>query len=169
MVIDDTNLDGLDHVDMELYFQSIGVHELGHILERPALFHDRPNVVPMCLKREAANIARLVTSDITESEKIVPFLGHGMRFIRAALHLCHRAKLAGFAITPSRVFCSSYYGLSHASCYHKALGTEPRRLIDARMLDILRSPPPKAFSRLWTADVVRWFSICPPYGERLFA
>jgi hypothetical protein len=37
------------------------------------------------------------------------------------------------------------------------------------MHDILRSPAPKAFSRLWTADVVHWFTICPPYGERLFA
>jgi hypothetical protein len=169
MVINDADVAGMEPLDAELFFDVIAVHELAHILERSALYHDRAKVAPRQLRQEAAGIARLVAADAPDAEKIVPFLGHGARFIRAALHLCHRAQAVGAWIAASRVFYGARYGLSHAAAYRKALGTEPRRLANVRMHDILRSPAPKAFSRLWTADVVHWFTICPPYGERLFA
>jgi len=168
MVLNDAELIGPNLLDAELFFHITAVHELAHILERPALYHERPRTAPTAFGKEAANVARQVAADAPAIVKVVPFLGHGLRFIRAALHLCHRAKAAGVEFGPSWICGGSGYGLSHAVCYRKVLGDEPRRLIDTRIIDILRSPPPKAFYRLWAADVVHWFTICHPYGERFF-
>lgn len=169
MVIDDTDLDRMDALDMELHFQSVAIHELAHIIERPALFHDRPMPAPDAIRREATNIAKAVAAEEPDIEKFIPFLGHGPRYIRCALHLCHRARAAGIPVAPCRVFMGRRYGLSHISLYQKALGSEPRQSADVRIHDLLDTGLPKAFMRLWTSDVVHWFSFCHPYGERFFS
>jgi hypothetical protein len=169
MVINDTDIGSMDPDDIELYFQVVAIHELAHILERPALYHDRLPTDQAALQGEAADIAKRIAADALPVEDVVPFLGHGARFIRAALHLCHRAQAAGVPVAPAQVCAGSNYGLSHATCYRDALGTEFGWSAGDRMLNILRRPAPKAFSQLWTADVVHWFTFCPIHGERLFS
>jgi hypothetical protein len=80
-------------------------------------------------------------------------LTHGDRFLRAALHLCHRAELTG-AWVPTAQVCGGWrYRLSPARAYRAALGDEPRRLTGAAIRDVLDSPAPGPFARLWAADL----------------
>lgn len=60
---------------------------------------------------------------------------------------------------PVYCYCAgNMYGLSHPNRYRKAIGDEPARLADRRIREILDTPYPKAFWRLWSTDVAHWLS-----------
>lgn len=61
------------------FFQAVAIHELAHIIRRPALFHDRPLPAADTIRREATNIATRVADDEPEIEKFIPLLAHGPR------------------------------------------------------------------------------------------
>lgn len=135
--------------DLEPYFLATAVHEFAHVLERPSLFAERRHPEPARLTFEALALARAVAEPPSEAQRRAEVLTHGDRFTRAALHLCHRAERAGVWVPTAQVCGGWKYGLSHAHAYRAALGDEPRRMSDARIRDVLGTPPPEPFARLW--------------------
>ncbi|RMF20524.1 MAG: hypothetical protein D6760_11385 [Deltaproteobacteria bacterium] len=160
MVVNDAGLaEDYEREDLAYVVPAYVLHELAHILDRPALFADRSGVDPSRLKFEA-----LVVADVTRRpvrDDLPAYFGHGHSFIRIAVHLCHRAQQAGFDVCPAAICAGYRYGLSHASRYVDALGDEPRRCADWLFRDILAAKPPWAFSRLWTEDVVSYHQRFP--------
>jgi len=153
MVIGDTKFSARMEADeMELAFFSIALHELAHIIERPRLYHERQGVDPMRLLFEALCVGRAVAEELSPHAAAAATEVHGLRFIRAMLHLRHRAALAG-ALIPLYGYCADrQYGLSHPNRYREALGDEPARLANRRIREILDAELPEAFSRLWAED-----------------
>ncbi len=152
MVVNDVVLAAETHPDdFEYLVLATALHELAHILQRPALYADREGVDPNRLLFEALVVADASGRDGPADRPA--YFGHEAPFIRAALHLRHRAEVAGYSIAPA-LLCAGYrYGLSHANRYVAALGNEPKRMADARFRDILATDPPPAFSQLWNDDV----------------
>jgi len=156
----------MDEQDVETAFMGIAIHELAHILGRTNLYADRDEADQTAILAEAADMARRVAGPLVRENRTIPFLGHGARFIRIVLHLCHRASAAGAPIAPREVFDGTGYCLSRMNQYRSALGAEPRRLAQAGMREILDTPYPQAFWRLWTTDLARWLSHCTSELER---
>ncbi len=166
MVINDTDFGRLDAPDAECHMLATVLHELAHILERPPVDRAGEDMDEAKLIFESLCVGHAVSRETPPDETAAPFQNHGLRFIRAALHLRHRAQAAGVLVTLSGCCAGRRYGLSHLNLYRKALGDEPARLAGLAIRDILRTPYPKAFRRLWAADVAHWLSCCPPCSER---
>ncbi len=158
MVINDLVLREEAPDDLETHFLATVLHELAHVLERPALYRDRPEEELARLMFEALLLAQVVAEPLSPEEVSAAFLHHGERFIRAALHLRRRAEFAGVCIGPALVCPNRQYGLSHANAYQAALGDEPIRLADASIRDVLAGQPPEEFARLWADDLAHWLS-----------
>lgn len=130
------------------------LHELAHILDRPALFEDRTGVDPDKLLFES-----LVVADATRRPArgdLPAYHGHDASFIRIAVHLCYRASLAGVHIAPTAICAGCRYGLSHASDYQEALGDEPVLCSGMLFRDTAATEPPQAFRTLWATDFVAY-------------
>jgi len=167
MVVNDTDFsERMDADDLESAVSGIVLHELAHILERPALYRDRQGDDPMRVQFEALCMGDAVAHEPAPAETAAPFQGHGLRFIRIALHLRHRAEMAGTLVSLSGHCAGSQYGLSHPNRYREALGDEPARLADRRIREILDAEYPEAFWCLWTADMAHWLSDSEPKVER---
>jgi hypothetical protein len=159
MVINDLQFGDAEPEDVELMFFATVLHELAHILERPRLFRERTDAEPARLAFEAIVLAAYVQDPPIENmPERMGLQDHDERFIRAALHLRYRAEAAGVCISPALVCPTRDYGLSHANAYRDALGDEPIRLANARIRNVLASPPPEEFSRLWADDLAHWLS-----------
>ena len=168
MVVNDIDLcDGQpDRADVESAFCGIVLHELAHILMRPVPFKPRPDAEPAQIVFESLVIGHAVATEPPLSAQVEPFADHEADFIRVALHLRHRAERAGMLV-PMFFFCAgTYYSLSHPNRYREAIGDEPARLADMSIRNILDTPYPKAFWRLWTTDLARWHSDCSPNPQR---
>ncbi len=162
MVVDDTQFtEQMDTRDIESAVAGTVLHELAHILERPAIYRNRQGAEPAKLIYEALCVGHIVATEPAPDSPLAtakPYLGHEAGFIRVALHLRHRAEAAG-ALVPLFGFCAgNLYGLSHPNFYRAALGDEPARLADASFKEIIATPYPEEFSRLWAADIARWLS-----------
>ena len=130
------------------------LHEFAHILDRPALYEDRTGVDPDKLLFES-----LVIADSTKRpprDDLPAYYGHELGFIRIALHLCHRASLAGVGIASAAICAGHRYRLSHASEYQEAIGDEPQRCVGMLFRDIAATDPPLAFRTLWATDFVAY-------------
>jgi hypothetical protein len=170
MVINDLDFtETMDPADIESALTGVALHELAHILERPAPYRDRQGADPARIQFEALCLGASVAHEQMPATQLAvtpPYEGHGHRFIRAALHLRYRAEVAGMLV-PMFFFCAgTYYGLSHPNRYREALGDEPDRLAGLSIREILATPYPKAFWRLWTTDLARWHSDCSPNPQR---
>lgn len=131
------------------------IHELAHILERPLMVRDRSEATPERIQFESLVLAEAVSTPAPRSEAVVLIHAHGDRFIRTALHLCHRADRHGTKISAFDVCAGPAYGLSDAA-YNTALGGEPARCRDMPMRTILNRPAPFNFDRLWQSDFETW-------------
>jgi len=167
LVVNDTDFSkSMDAMDIESAMLAIVLHELAHILERPVNHRAEVSADPMRLKFEALCLGNAVSQEPASTKTIAPFQRHGHRFIRTALHLRHRAEMAG-VLVPLYCYCAgNQYGLSHPNRYRDALGDEPARLAGHRIREILGTPYPKAFWHLWTTDMAHWFSDGNPKFER---
>ena len=160
MVVNDVGLaEDYDGEDLTYRAHVTVVHELAHILDRPALYEDRTGVDPNRLRFEALVVANV--GERPPREDIPLYFGHDHSFIRIALHLCHRAKRAGFDVRPAAICAGHRYGLSHASLYAEALGDEPARCAEMSFRDIRSFRPPQAFSHLWTVDFIEYHQRFP--------
>jgi hypothetical protein len=155
MLLNDLGMaDDWDGEDLAYLVLTTTLHELAHILDRPALFADRSRVDPHKLLFES-----LVVADATKRpvrSDLPAYYGHDASFIRIAVHLCHRASLAGVHIAPTAICGGLRYGLSHASDYQEALGDEPMLCSGMLFRDIAATDPPLAFRILWATDFVEY-------------
>jgi hypothetical protein len=154
MVVNDASLRECWGNAYEHALVGVVLHELAHMLVRPRLFFDRTGEDPARIEFEANMMNEIVLMD--DPPDMAPYEGHGDRFIRAVLHLQHRAEAAGVPIGAGAIFNGSWYGLSHASRYQEALGDEPCRMADRLFKDILAAKPPAAFDSLWRDDILAW-------------
>lgn len=145
--------------DLPYVVSTLVLHELAHILCRPALYDERPGVDPELIEFESLAVADAVASP--PRNDLPAYFGHGAEFIRVALHLCHRAERCGVVIPPSAVCAGHRYGLAPALEYQDALGDEPERLAYLLFRDILASLPPHEFTHLWTTDVFEYHERFP--------
>jgi hypothetical protein len=166
MVVGDTDFGQLDATDIELAVSGTALHELAHVLARLALYRNREGDDPMRIQFEALCMGDAVAHEPAPAENAAPFEGYGHRFIRTALHLRHRAEVAG-VLVPLFGYCAgTQYGLSHPNRYRAALGDEPARLADLSFRQIFDTPYPSAFWRLWFDDMSHWLSCSEPTCER---
>lgn len=155
MVINDLTLREDNANDFGYWFSALILHELAHILERPALFEDRAGENPDKIKFEALCLRSIAAEP--DAVGGPSYRAHEAAFVRTVVHLCYRAAKAGRRIAPSAVFGCRQYGLSRPERYVAALDDEPRRCTDRLFRDILATEPPAAFANLWHDDVRR----CP--------
>ena len=167
----DAQSGAIDSPDSHLVPLLIGItlHELAHELQnRPprsrSLSPDHPDAA--FTAAHALNFLR-ATPDEWPAESGPqaprPMAGHGKRWIRAALHLHHRAACLGVKLPRHYIAQTSFYGLSPIGDYAAALGDEPARMVQASFKQIRRQPMPPAFIELWDADLAAWSarSRCP--------
>lgn len=160
MVVNDLAIaQDYDAEDFDFIVPGFVVHELAHILDRPALFADRTGVDPALIRFESLVVAK--ADDLPPRTDVPEYFGHGPTFIRVALHLRHRVELAGVRLSPAQLCAGRRYGLSHALQYHDALGDEPERMVDTQIRNILATPPPRAFSSLWCDDFISYHQCFP--------
>jgi hypothetical protein len=130
------------------------LHEIGHAACWP-----KPEQPPTLSPTEAAAVVELwATRDETAPPDPAPwFDDHGAEFIRAVLHVHHRAmRLLRFPIDLATLLASESYGLSPLPLYVEALAGEPARLARKPFKAILTTCPPTAFAELWRVDTRRW-------------
>jgi hypothetical protein len=144
--------------------KTILLHELAHVLERPAVYEDRTGVSPNKIKFEALVVAHVTSAP--PREEIPPYHGHEAGFIRVCVHLCHRARQIGFDVNPGAICAGYTYCLSVAQRYQKALGDEPERCMGMPFRDILATRPPAAFTQLWTSDFFQYQRLTQPRGGK---
>jgi hypothetical protein len=89
-----------------------------------------------------------------------PFLHHEFAFIRSAIHATARAFIKGWGASGhlfplGSSFGGEFYGLSDSGEYERALGDEISRMLEMPIIQILKTPAPARFMRLWKADLER--------------
>lgn len=151
VVVDDSILFG----DVERGFATI-LHEIGHGLE----FESK------CVTRWQVNFAPELGPVIAEQsgipstvESLFPgrvfplWQDHGADWIRASLHIHHRAFHRGWWIAPSMMSIGGEYrGLSDGMEYRQRLLPELTREHDTPIVEILKRPAPDGFNDLWIKD-----------------
>jgi len=151
---------------MEPHFLSVVViHELAHIMAR---LHERgqlwaPGESPRSLDDEAKEVFATVRSSSNGSSP--PMCGDCDNWIRAVLHLRHRAVQDGDYFYPERLFTRDY-GLTNASFYVQALYREFVAKVDSPIAEILRSEPPEGFQLLWEHDFATYVQFSSKKGKR---
>ena len=132
------------------------LHELGHAVEIAF------QVIPLTMSvAEVAAETRVELKTFTCNAReplTPPWVAdrHTLRWLRATLHLCHRAQAVGYTIDVEAV-ASLLPAFSPAAAYLAALGPEPALCRNDSLQDILSRPAPDAFQALWNADVQPWF------------
>ncbi len=141
-------------------FLAVALHELAHILDigigdaNPDM--DPPAGLVALGRRILAAEASGELPPTNGDSAAIPWRWHEWRFIRIAIHLAHRATLAGIDLSPRDIFDAGEHGLSATWEYAAALGDEPLRMasLDFAAIRSVRVPP--AFAAVWRRDMLRW-------------
>jgi hypothetical protein len=161
IVVNDVGLvEDFDPIDFPYVSLNCVLHELAHILDRPTLYAKDPGDTP-----ERMQFDRLVAIDVLSRPpraELPAYFGHESSFIRIAIHLAHRATLAGFDTKPAGIFHGHRHGLSSAACYEEALADEPQSMASLAICEIKTIPLPVAFRKLWQADIDRYPKLYSP-------
>lgn len=133
-------------------FDGITIHEVAHLVAMKLT----PDVCQGFHGRDLrAAVARPLKIEA------VTWLGHDANFIRAMLHLVHRAASRGHSVSLPLAFCHKSYGLSSAQQYAIALGDECSAGSWLPLSEALARPMPDAFKSLWMADVLQSLGLFP--------
>lgn len=147
MVINDLAIDEdvAPDAHQELFLNH-ALHELAHILDRDKLFAEEPSDLVRL------QFERLVLADATKSEPSAgPQLGHGLSFVRIAIHLVERANRAGYDIRHAGVCHSHRYGLLPVGYYVDSLQCELQRAPQC-LRELKATKPPTSFTCLCKPD-----------------
>jgi hypothetical protein len=136
---------------------SILAHEMAHAaVDRFEQLRGRD---PVCVPRAIMQRVLAMTPDevagVYRRERIPPWDGHGVEFLRAAAHVTHRLQAEGFWAAPHWTI-PNVYSLSSAAWYFSALEDEPEAFAHKPIAEILSLPVPVGMVELFNADVTRW-------------
>jgi len=141
-----TTLNGRD-ADFEM--TALVCHELAHLVSRPGPQENKINIE--ALKPVVAKPWRSWPAHRGQ----LLWAGHDYLFIRTLVHIAYRLSSQGFLVDREAAFSHKEYGLSSILNYTAALADEPSRLDWIPLAEVLETPPPESFQKLWTHDVVR--------------
>lgn len=134
------------------------IHEMAHLLPRKQI--ELPgSVEPTADERKAQQLQLNIWAD-----SVIPYhrpwTGHDLQFIRAALHLFHRAETMLGERLPLWDLCigGGAYGLSDAERYQEKLGCEVIEHQRKSFAEIEKLDPPQPFIDLYASDVRYWHS-----------
>lgn len=146
LVINDIALaEDYEPVDHEELVLNYTLHELSHILDRQELFARRPE------EPDRIVFESLVMASVTDSKPVdSPIVGHGLQFIRIAIHLAERANAEGYDIRLAGVCPTHKFGLSPIEEYCISLGDEVVKNFHLRFRDF--GPPPLQLIDLFNSD-----------------
>ena len=145
-VVMDAVLRTLEPILAAIRFDNVAVHEAAHVLVDAMTSGS-------CARFHGGELRRLAIAKPTKEP--IPWLTHHGRFIRVMLHIAHRAKSGGMLVDLPIAFCGKNYGLSHIKKYAAALGDEPQKKDWQTVAEVVATPMPEKFKKLWTADVLR--------------
>jgi len=145
------------------------LRQMNELTEKAATARDLSNSLPRTFEEWLATLAPEVAAHIRSwpqgkldalaaemfpaPKPIAAWGGHELPFIRAALHVQHRAERLGFTTTADAIGLAGHrYGLSKARVYLDALCDEPRQREAEGLLDVLRSPAPRSAQVLFERD-----------------
>ena len=137
----------------------VALHEAAHLLPaRPVTTTDKPPS-PAAVRWNRGDIRlSLAASNYGPADE--PWTDddcHGWKFIRRALHLHHRATVAGYDVDLHGLCAGVQYGCVWPHYYAEELGDEPARLASLTFDEIESFKPPDGFMALWNQDVAKHF------------
>ncbi|GEM_PF-1945227 len=135
--------------DADFEMNALVCHELAHLVSRPGPQENKINIE--ALKPVVAKPWRSWPAHCGP----LLWAGHDYRFIRTLVHIAYRLSSQGFLVDREASFSHRTYGLSSLSKYATALADEPSRLDWIPIAEVLATPMPQSFQKLWTHDVVR--------------
>ncbi len=128
----------------------IVLHEFAHFIDGMPGWREAGTPIMAALLAGAEPIAERAQPTAPQRP---PWHRHESRWVRCALHLHHRAELAGWPAPLDTVrVAGEEYGLSPAEAYLAALGTEPIDRRGEALEDVIDSPLSEAFQTLWNRD-----------------
>lgn len=146
MVVNDIVIN--EEQDPDFHYQIVLnciLHELAHIVDRPEPVPHR-SIDPQRIKFEAL----VVASSTATEESRQPTVGHGLSFVRKAIHLVERANRLGYDIGLAGVCRMRDFGLSSILNYVEAIEPE---IDECRYLRFPDFPPPsKQLLELFHSD-----------------
>lgn len=126
------------------------VHELAHAMIYGREWYIGGSVLRHRIYAESRERAR---SKQPPPDWTAPWASHDAPWIRAALHLCHRANALHVPLNGERVgVAGQNYGLSEPAKYSDALGGERFAFEGMSIRNVLATPAPAAFERLFSFD-----------------
>ena len=138
-----------DGRDADFEMNALVCHELAHLVSRPGPQENKINIE--ALKPVVAKPWRSWPAHRGQ----LLWAGHDYLFIRTLVHIAYRLSSQGFLVDREAAFSHKEYGLSSILNYTAALADEPSRLDWIPLAEVLETPPPESFQKLWTHDVVR--------------
>lgn len=134
-------------------------HELAHVVCHGVAAREQDKI-DREVDRLAACVAIHNTARVQETGQrgdLPPWLGHDPKWLRTALHLCYRAWLiAGVAPAIDLLFDADALALPAPRRFARALGDEPRRLVNRPVEAINETNPPRRFTALHVEAAARW-------------
>lgn len=121
------------------------LHELAHIVDRPQPVPHR-TIDPQRIKFEAL----VVASSTKREESNQPIVGHGLSFVRKAIHLVERVNRIGYDIGHAGVCRMRDFGLSSIHNYVEVIEPEIEQYRHLRFPDF--PPPSKQLLELFQSD-----------------
>ena len=138
---------------IEPTFLATTIHELAHVFARDMRFDTVPDICSNRVIFERLRLAHDVREPVPESEQARTCHQHDQRFIRAMLHLRYRAERCGATLARGLLAHDGPAIFARPIDYELALQNEQARMLDTSIRDILASPSPPAFSRLWAEEL----------------
>jgi hypothetical protein len=138
--------------DIESTFLATVLHELAHVFERDMRYGPALDASPARMQFEGLRLAQIISEPVPESDHARTIHQHDLRFIRALLHLRHRAERHGVRLAPGILFNDGPAVYITPIEYRLALEDEPEQMFDASIRSILAAPPPSLFVRLWNDE-----------------
>lgn len=134
-------------------FLATALHELAHVFERGMTFDEMPELNPARLIFEGLVVARAMDEPTPNTERPQRFLQHDDRFLRAVLHLRHRANELGVHLSRDHILPADQPMLFSVGRYRVALDDELDRFDGLSIRTILSMAPPPPFARLWAEEL----------------
>ena len=154
MLIADAHLRGLVHFAAAIMFDATVLHEAAHL----ATDHHVRVDVPTAPLAELIQTSPATWPDYATGPK---WITHDCRFIRALIHIGDRLRSRKSRVIIEQAFDHERYCLSPVGAYAAALADEVQQTDMVPLREVLATPMPDDFLKLWGRDVARSLGLKP--------